>query len=778
MWIRALLCLWLMMSGLPVSAEQAMAADHINGSDSIKVDYAYWYSDERIELSNVLELKTEQWTQVESLKNHGFKSGEYWIHLDVSQSSLSSDSHYFRFLHAVHDVVDIFVLSKDGDPLHEWHLGDTVKNIQRPVQEKKPSFKLIFDQQTQMDVYIRVSGINALLLTMEVMTEAEREKTVQIEVLIAGLVYGILLVMMLYNFGLAVSIRDKAYYFYVTYVGCYILFLLCLTGDGMYYLWPDNVDFNTIAMPVFAGVLIVPSLLFPYYLLDLRLHAPHLIPYFKLLLIIALAYLLLIPVLGLAVSLIIINVFSIIASVFMLGVGVYLSIKRVPIALIYTFSWFFLLLGLAVLPMSSLGYIESTVFTRFSNMFGGVIESILLSLALAQRIRLERNERLHAIKQAIVLKDEIAENRKMFQELFDYAPIGMFRFTTEGELVAVNNFLAELLGFSRPQEVLDIGPDIRKLFDNGYDLASRALNHESILDEESVLTMSDNSQRTCSVTLRTHSQNNMEVIEGFITDISERKQAQRIHEIMEKERMTTMEQLVTGVAHEINTPLGNNVTSVSHLTELLAEVDKKMMDGSLNKSFFNGFIEDSQSLMTLMSSNLNKITSLIQRFKLVSVNHIDIEKAQVVFKEQVEYSVDYFFFQKEGSETNKDINVKVDTHGYVSIHSYPAVWRIILDQLFENSIIHGFQKNQKDKKIKVDLNFENDEWVVSYEDNGKGMSAEMKGRIFDPFVTSKRGNADNAGLGMYRVYNLVSQVLKGKINIEESNGFKVVIRFK
>ena len=65
MWIRALLCLWLMMSGLPASAEQAKTADHINGSDSIKVDYAYWYSDERKQLGDVLELKAEQWTQVE-----------------------------------------------------------------------------------------------------------------------------------------------------------------------------------------------------------------------------------------------------------------------------------------------------------------------------------------------------------------------------------------------------------------------------------------------------------------------------------------------------------------------------------------------------------------------------------------------------------------------------------------------------------------------------------------------------------------------------------------
>ena len=241
--------------------------------------------------------------------------------------------------------------------------------------------------------------------------------------------------------------------------------------------------------------------------------------------------------------------------------------------------------------------------------------------------------------------------------------------------------------------------------------------------------------------------------------------------------MTTMEQLVTGVAHEINTPLGNNVTSVSHLTELLTEVDSKMEDGSLSKNYFKSFVDDSRSLMKLMSSNLQKISSLIQRFKLVSVNQVDIEKANLNFKEQVEDVIEYYFFQHTKGDSN-NITVDVHTNGHVMIHSYPAAWRVILDQLFENSIVHGFTKDQMLKKISIQLNCLDGVWIVSYEDNGQGISDEMAERVFDPFVTSKRGNAENAGLGMYRVYNIVNQVLKGDIKIEKAKGFKAVIRFK
>ena len=777
MWIRALFCL-LIVNGLSAHAFADGQAWVGHSASALSLDYAYLYSDEPLQLSDIHLKSPEQWTQVDALKNYGFVSGEFWIHIRAQQSDFSSDVHFFRFLHPVHDVVDIYIMSENKEIIQTLKLGDTVTNIQRQVQEKKPGFKFTFNQHKSIDVYIRVSGINAMLLTMEVLSEHEHDKAVQEEVIVSGLVYGVLLVMMLYNFGLAVTIRDKAYYFYVMYVAFYILFVLGLTGDGSYYLWPNQVEFNHASIPLFSGLLIIPSLLFPYYLLDFKRYASKLIPVTKALLALTVLYLVCIPIVGLNFSMIFINVFSVMASIFMLGVGIYLSIKKVPIALIYTFAWFSLLLGLAVLPLSSLGFIESTFFTRYSNMFGGMIEAILLSLALAQRIRLQRIEHLHAIEQTLHLKEEVLENKKIFQDLFDNAPIGMFRVSGKGGLISVNAFLARLMGFDSPEKALELGSDLRKLFSNGYELEQKAFDDKPVMDAESILTTADGRVRTCSVTLRKYTQQGVNVIEGFITDISERKQAQEIHDMMEKERMETMEQLVTGVAHEINTPLGNNVTSVSHLTELLLEVDKKMEEGTLNKSFFKGFVQDSQVLMELMSSNLAKMSRLIQRFKLVSVNQVDVEKTKFHFKHHVEYILENYLFQSDLGEQYRQVKVKIFTDGPEYLHSYPAAWSIIFGQLFENSLIHGFESEQKDKLIEIHLFKQDDIWQCIYQDNGQGIAADIKARIFDPFVTSKRGNANNSGLGMYRVYNIVSQVLKGEIKAESDHGFKATIKFK
>ena len=179
-----------------------------------------------------------------------------------------------------------------------------------------------------------------------------------------------------------------------------------------------------------------------------------------------------------------------------------------------------------------------------------------------------------------------------------------------------------------------------------------------------------------------------------------------------------------------------------------------------------------------MTSNLQKISSLVQRFKLVSVNQMDIVKANFNFHQHAEDVFEFHSFLNDGKKEHQDITFKINTHGHKFINSYPAAWRIILDQLFENTLIHAFKDNQKNKTVWVELDWIDEQWQFSYEDNGQGISEEMKLRIFDPFVTTKRGSSDNAGLGMYRVYNIVHQVLKGEVKVDSAAGFKLLIKFK
>ncbi len=740
-------------------------------SNALEVEYAYWHSDNGVSLSQARYQPAENWQVVDQLASYGFERGEYWIKLNIHNPNQHNISRIFQFLHPALDEVDIyhFVNNTLKD---EWHLGEAVSNLKRPVNGKHAAFKLNMQADQYSLVFIRVAGINAMLLTMETLNEQQHDSLLQSSILISGLVYGVLLVMALYNLSLAISIGDKAYFYYVFYVMSFIAFVLSVSGDGFYFLWGMYPSFNSFALPFFAGLLMISSLLFPNYLLNIKHYAPRLSRALKAVVIAAIIYLLCIPFMGLADSIIVINVFSSVASFMMLLLGIYLTFKRVPLAAIYTLAWFILLMGLVLLPLSSLGVIESNIFTRNANVFGGMVECIILSLALAHRFRVERGSKIDAIQLVLNAKSEAVKNRQMFEDLFEMAPVGIFRFKMNGELVAVNPALTKLLGFKDSISVIKQGNNIRGYFNNGLSMSREVIKKGHIIDKETTLTTAKGEQFTCSVSMRVQKQHGEHFVEGYVTDISERKHAQNIHELMERERMVVLEQLVTGVAHEINTPLGNNITSLSHVTEILKAVDEKMQRGELTKSEFHDFIDEGDEVMMIMSSNLRKIANLVERFKLVSVKNMDIDITDIVIREHLQGIIKNHF------SLDENVEVLLEVNGEEKLRSYPAVWHIILDQLIENSMLHGFDADQLDRKIIITLQQNNDNnWKFYYQDNGRGLAKDIESKVFDPFVTTRRGNEENAGLGMYRIYNLVRQVLKGDIKVLAGEGFKIKIRF-
>tara|TARA_B100002049_G_C15895310_1_gene297567 strand:- start:210 stop:536 length:327 start_codon:yes stop_codon:yes gene_type:complete len=95
-----------------------------------------------------------------------------------------------------------------------------------------------------------------------------------------------------------------------------------------------------------------------------------------------------------------------------------------------------------------------------------------------------------------------------------------------------------------------------------------------------------------------------------------------------------------------------------------------------------------------------------------------------------------------------------------------------------NSIIHGFE-SQEDGQIDIVAELISPTKLkLVYRDNGRGIPSDIRKRIFDPFVTTKRGQG-GSGLGMHLVYNLVTQALNGSISLssEENQGVEFIIIF-
>ncbi|MDQ7067411.1 MAG: ATP-binding protein [Sulfurimonas sp.] len=103
------------------------------------------------------------------------------------------------------------------------------------------------------------------------------------------------------------------------------------------------------------------------------------------------------------------------------------------------------------------------------------------------------------------------------------------------------------------------------------------------------------------------------------------------------------------------------------------------------------------------------------------------------------------------------------------IYSYPGAYAQLLNNLIQNAIIHAFEFKKENAIIKIVLSLDENVFMFSFEDNGAGMSEEIKETAFDPFVTTKR-NAGGTGLGLNISYNIVTQKLKGTIELQTQKG--------
>ena len=245
-------------------------------------------------------------------------------------------------------------------------------------------------------------------------------------------------------------------------------------------------------------------------------------------------------------------------------------------------------------------------------------------------------------------------------------------------------------------------------------------------------------------------------------------------QIVQNEKMASLGDMVAGVAHEVNTPIGLGVTASTMMLDRLAVIQKDFENKTLKASAMKRFLDESNENLNIIYRNLNRAAELISSFKQVAVDQTSETSRSFCVVQLVNEIL--LSLQPRLKKLKHNINVKCDPT--LSVETKAGPINQILINLIMNSVIHGFETMDEGTiDIRAEMVSSNKLKLV-YTDNGKGISPEIRKRIFDPFVTTKRGQG-GSGLGMHLVYNLVTQALNGSISItsEEGNGVEFVIIF-
>ena len=244
------------------------------------------------------------------------------------------------------------------------------------------------------------------------------------------------------------------------------------------------------------------------------------------------------------------------------------------------------------------------------------------------------------------------------------------------------------------------------------------------------------------------------------------------NQIVETEKMASLGQMVAGVAHEVNTPIGLGVTASTLMQDKLTDIQKAFDEKKLTSSQLAKFLAESKENLGIIYRNMERAASLISSFKRVAVDQSNDNRRQFNMLQLINEVL--LSLRPNLKKTQHQLVVNCAPE--LELDSKPGPINQILINLIMNSLIHAFEHTEQGT-MTISVTVKANNCTLEYTDNGTGVPENIKKRIFDPFVTTKRGEG-GSGLGLHLVYNLVTQALNGKILLESTLGQGINIKIE
>nr|WP_229225206.1 ATP-binding protein [Duganella violaceicalia] len=235
-------------------------------------------------------------------------------------------------------------------------------------------------------------------------------------------------------------------------------------------------------------------------------------------------------------------------------------------------------------------------------------------------------------------------------------------------------------------------------------------------------------------------------------------------ELVNSEKLAALGSLVAGVAHELNTPIGNGLLAATVLADKTRQFASNYSTG-LTRSTTETYISEMTQITELVVRNIARSADLVTSFKQVAVDQTSSQRRR-------------FYLSAVVAENIKALRPTINKTAYVIeqsipddliMDSYPGPIGQVLINLINNAIVHGFAGRSKGT-ITIAASAAEDGWLeLRVGDDGVGIAPEHLGRIYDPFFTTKLG-AGCSGLGLNISHNIVTGLLGGKIRAASQVG--------
>ena len=370
--------------------------------------------------------------------------------------------------------------------------------------------------------------------------------------------------------------------------------------------------------------------------------------------------------------------------------------------------------------------------------------------------------------------------------IFDNAAVGIM-FASRRKIVRCNDRIASIFGYTAAELV---GKSTRIFYDSDEQYRSAGLaGYATILAGETYVHEMDVPHKSGRrLTVRANGRQVPRTKPGedivwIFEDVTDRRNAQEallkaneslkisideLHraqaELVQTEKLASLGSMVAGIAHELNTPIGNALVSASTLRDTMLQLRADISGGKLRRSVLDAFLRDGAEIAELVIRSTQRAADLVSSFKQVAVDSRSEQRRSF----EVLALVEDVLSGVRPVIALQPWTITVRIPEGLACDSFPVAVGQVISQLLDNAIKFAFKDGQAGN-LTIEATQDAENLVLRLADDGPGIDAEHLPRIFDPFFTTRLGQG-GPGLGLSVAKNIAAGVLHGSLHVSSEPG--------
>ncbi len=393
----------------------------------------------------------------------GSTSQAVWLRFEILPDRSGPTSWYFELATALPRSIKFFRLAPDGAVKSELHY-DSTPPAARIVPHQY--FILPLENITAPEtVYLRAQSDAGLNLPVFLWNKKNFPMRDLARSFAFAVFFGVMFAMTLYNLFLFVSIRDRAYLYYVLYILFVTEFFALVSGYAVFVVPDSWVGHLPVLGPVTALLATIFALLFARKFLMLKEKKPRLAMAANVVMGIHVIGFISVPFVPIPVAAAMGNIIPFFGIVVIVKAAVSLIQEGFYPAKYFLTAWSFLMIGVSLFIAQNLNVLPAGFFTQYAQFFGASAEAVLLSLALGYRINslraAEQDARRDLVQEqmrALAEQKEMTEAFSRFvpREFLDYLNKPRVVDIVQGDVVRKEMavLFLDIRGFTRLSESL------------------------------------------------------------------------------------------------------------------------------------------------------------------------------------------------------------------------------------------------------------------------------------------------------------------------------------